>query len=36
MKKVTKEQRADREFMKAKLLEMDVVNIEQSWLDERR
>jgi len=36
MKKVTKEQRADREFMKAKLLEMDVVNIDQSWLEERR
>ena len=36
MKKVTKEQRADREFMKAKLLEMDVVNIDQSWIEERR
>ena len=36
MKKVTKEQRSDPEFMKAKLLEMDVVNIDQSWLVERR
>ena len=36
MKKVTKEQRSDPEFMKAKLLEMDVVNIDQSWLEERR
>jgi len=36
MRKVTKEQRSDPEFMKAKLYEMDVVNIEQSWLDERR
>ena len=36
MSKVSKEQKADREFMKAKLYEMDVVNIDQSWLDERR
>ena len=36
MRKVTKEQRSDPEFMKAKLYEMDVANIEQSWLDERR
>jgi len=36
MRAVPKEQKADREFMKAKLYEMDVVNIEQSWLDERR
>ena len=36
MRKVTKEQKADREFMKSKLYEMDVVNIDQSWLEERR
>ena len=36
MRAVPKEQKADREFMKAKLYEMDVVNIDQSWLDERR
>ena len=36
MSKVTKEQRADPEFMKAKLYEMDVVNIDPSWLEDRR
>ena len=36
MRAVPKEQKADREFMKAKLYEMDVVNIDQSWLEERR
>ena len=36
MRAVPKEQKADREFMKSKLYEMDVVNIDQSWLEERR
>ena len=36
MRAVPKEQKADREFMKSKLYEMDVVNVDQSWLDERR
>ena len=36
MNLVTNEQKADPEFMAAKLLELDVVNIDQSWLDERR
>ena len=36
MRVVTKEQRSDPEFMAAKLLEMDVVNIDPSWLEERR
>ena len=36
MKAITPEQRSDPEFMKTKLLEMDVVNVDQSWIEERR
>ena len=36
MKAITPEQRSDPEFMKAKLLEMDVVKVDQSWIEERR
>ena len=36
MKTITAEQKSDPEFMTAKLLEMDVVKVDQSWIEERR
>lgn len=36
MRTVTKEQKSDPKFMAAKLLELDVVNKDPSWLEERR